>query len=41
MVEDQEIATESPELEFDWEWRRQLFFLALDDLRAHCRREGG
>ena len=39
-VEDQEIATESPELEFDREWRRQLFFLALDDLRAHCEQTG-
>jgi RNA polymerase sigma factor (sigma-70 family) len=39
-VEDQEIATESPELEFDREWRRQLFFLALDDLRAHCAQTG-
>jgi RNA polymerase sigma-70 factor (ECF subfamily) len=39
-VEDQEIATESPELEFDREWRRQLFFLALDDLRAHCKQSG-
>ena len=39
-VEDQEIATESPELEFDREWRRQLFFLALDDLRTHCKQCG-
>jgi RNA polymerase sigma factor (sigma-70 family) len=39
-VEDQKIATESPELEFDREWRRQLFSLALDDLRAHCQQSG-
>jgi RNA polymerase sigma-70 factor (ECF subfamily) len=39
-MEDQEIATESPELEFDREWRRQLIFLSLDDLRAHCRQTG-
>lgn len=39
-VEDQQIASESPELEFDREWRRQLFFLALDDLRAHCEQTG-
>lgn len=39
-VEDREIATESPELEFDREWRRQLFSLALDDLRAHCQQSG-
>ena len=35
-VEGQQIATESPELAFEREWRRQLFSLALDDLRAHC-----
>ena len=39
-VEGQEIATESPEVEFEREWRRQLFFLALDDLRAHCQQSG-
>ena len=39
-VEEQVIATESPELEFDREWRRQLFFLALDDLRVHCKQNG-
>jgi len=39
-LENQEIPTESPELEFDREWRRQLFFLALDDLRAHCDETG-
>ena len=39
-VDEQQIATESPEQEFEREWRRQLFRLALDDLRAHCEREG-
>ena len=39
-VEDHEIATESPEAEFEREWRRQLFSLALDDLRAHCTESG-
>lgn len=29
-------ATESPEEVFDREWQRQLFALALDDLRAFC-----
>jgi len=35
-VEDQEVATDSPEKDFEREWQRQLFFLALDDLRAYC-----
>jgi len=39
-VDDQEIPTESPELQFDREWRRQLFSLALDDLRTHCQQSG-
>ena len=39
-IEDHEIATESPEIEFEREWRRQLFSLALDDLRAHCEQTG-
>ncbi len=30
------IANESPEEAFEREWRRQLFALAIDDLRAHC-----
>jgi RNA polymerase sigma factor (sigma-70 family) len=30
------IADESPEEAFEREWRRQLFALAIDDLRAHC-----
>jgi DNA-directed RNA polymerase specialized sigma24 family protein len=33
-------ATESPEEAFDREWRRQLFALALDDLRALCDSAG-
>jgi len=39
-VEGQLIAGESPEFEFEREWRRQLFFLALDDLQAHCEAHG-
>jgi RNA polymerase sigma factor (sigma-70 family) len=39
-VEDHEIATESPEIGFEREWRRQLFSLALDDLRTHCQKTG-
>jgi RNA polymerase sigma factor (sigma-70 family) len=35
-VEEQAVATESPEKIFEREWQRQLFALALDDLRAHC-----
>ncbi len=35
-VEEQGITTESPEQVFEREWQRQLFALALDDLRAHC-----
>jgi hypothetical protein len=30
----------SPEAVFDMEWRRQLFALAIDDLRGRCEREG-
>ncbi|HTS64513.1 MAG TPA: sigma-70 family RNA polymerase sigma factor [Candidatus Acidoferrales bacterium] len=33
-------AGESPEEIFDREWRRQVFALALDDLRAHCESAG-
>lgn len=39
-VEEHHSATESPEAEFEREWRRQLFSLALDDLRAHCETKG-
>lgn len=33
-------AAHSAEEVFEREWRRQLFSLALDDLRAHCRASG-
>jgi len=33
---EQAIASESPEEAFEREWQRQLFSLAVDDLRAHC-----
>ncbi len=39
-VEDQAIPTESPEQIFEREWQRQLFALALDDLRAHSDASG-
>jgi len=39
-VEDCNAAGESPEEAFEREWRRQLFALALDDLRAFAMREG-
>jgi len=39
-VEEQHAITESPEAEFEREWRRQLFSLALDDLRSHCEING-
>jgi len=39
-VEEQAAATESPEQIFEREWQRQLFALALDDLRAHCQAGG-
>jgi len=35
-VEERAAAAESPEAVFEREWQRQLFALALDDLRAHC-----
>jgi len=35
-VENQPITTESPEQAFEREWQRQLFALALEDLRTHC-----
>jgi RNA polymerase sigma factor (sigma-70 family) len=35
-VEDYAATTESPEQIFEREWQRQLFELALDDLRVHC-----
>jgi RNA polymerase sigma factor (sigma-70 family) len=39
-VEEHHAASESPEAEFEREWQRQLFSLALDDLRAHCETTG-
>lgn len=39
-VEDHETAAQSPEIGFECEWRRQLFSLALDDLRTHCQQTG-
>jgi len=35
-VGDQAGASESPEQAFEREWQRQLFSLALDDLRVYC-----
>ncbi len=39
-VEEQAASAESPEETFEREWRRQLFTLALQDLRAECERAG-
>jgi RNA polymerase sigma factor (sigma-70 family) len=39
-VEEQAVAADSPEDVFEREWQRQLFALALDDLRAHCDASG-
>jgi len=39
-IEEQEVATESSEQAFEREWQRQLFSLAVDDLRAHCEECG-
>jgi RNA polymerase sigma factor (sigma-70 family) len=39
-VEEQAAATESPEEVFEREWQRQLFALALEDLRTHCEEHG-
>jgi RNA polymerase sigma factor (sigma-70 family) len=39
-LDERAVAGESPEAAFDREWRRQLFALALDDLRAHCESDG-
>ena len=35
-VSEQALAGESPEQAFEREWQRQLFSLAVDDLRVHC-----
>lgn len=40
LVEEQAATAESPEDVFEREWQRQLFALALDDLRAHCEAAG-
>jgi len=39
-LEEQAVAGESPEQVFEREWQRQLFGLALDELRAHCEAAG-
>ncbi len=39
-VDEQVATTESPEDLFEREWRRQLFTLALEDLRALCEHSG-
>lgn len=39
-VEEQAVTTESPEQAFEREWQRQLFALAIEDLRAHCEASG-
>lgn len=39
-IEEQAATTESPEQIFEREWQRQLFSLALDDLKAHCEGYG-
>jgi RNA polymerase sigma factor (sigma-70 family) len=39
-VDEQVATTESPEQIFEREWQRQLFALALDELRAHCEGSG-
>lgn len=39
-VDEQAATTESPEQLFEREWQRQLFALALDELRAHCDASG-
>jgi RNA polymerase sigma factor (sigma-70 family) len=39
-LEDQAVTSESPEQVFEREWQRQLFALALDDLRSLCESSG-
>jgi RNA polymerase sigma factor (sigma-70 family) len=39
-LDEESAASESAEQVFEREWQRQLFGLALDDLRAHCVRTG-
>jgi RNA polymerase sigma factor (sigma-70 family) len=37
---EQAVAVESPEEAFEREWQRQLFALAIEDLKAHCEGAG-
>lgn len=39
-VHDQIASADSPEHEFERAWQRQLFALAIDDLREHCDESG-
>jgi RNA polymerase sigma factor (sigma-70 family) len=39
-IDNQAVAGESAEEIFEREWRRQLFSLAIEDLRAHCEQSG-
>jgi len=39
-LENQAVTSESPEQVFEREWQRQLFALALDDLRSLCESSG-
>ena len=39
-LDEQAAATGSLEQTFEREWQRQLFSLAIDDLRAHCEESG-
>lgn len=39
-VDEQSATAESPEQAFEREWQRQLFALALDELRAYCDERG-
>jgi RNA polymerase sigma-70 factor (ECF subfamily) len=39
-LDEQTAGGESPEDVFEREWQRQLFALALDDLRVHCKTSG-
>ena len=39
-IGEQAVPMESSEQAFEREWQRQLFSLALDDLRAHCEEYG-
>jgi len=39
-LDEHSAAAESPDAIFEREWRRQLFVLAIEDLRAHCAASG-